>query len=380
MSIGMMLGCVWLLRCAAQDSAGSHKPFHGEPDVRAAGVRRAADLAAVDFNGDGSRDLGMLAGTTGQMAVILSQGGSFQNSQPKLLEVGHSASGMAIGEFNGDGKLDCAVSHHDTDEIWILMGRGDGTFEPARTVRVPAGKPHVHKVVTSDLNRDRHLDLMLAQADDNRVWALLGDGKGGFAPCSGAPWATGNHPYVVACADFNRDSYLDIATPNWYGKSVSVFLGDGSGGFKEAPKSPLTGFKAPTALDAGDVTGDGLVDLALGQDDSSEIQILVGDGGGAFALGTAPPLRAQDDCFTPTLVDLNQDGRLDVIANAQNRGRTFSYWINLGGGKFSAAQVVACPASAVTLCVADLNGDGAADLAAGTDDSDQIHIWFGKKR
>jgi hypothetical protein len=222
--------------------------------------------------------------------------------------------------------------------------------------------------------------LLIAQADDNRAWTLLGDGKGGFSPSSGAPWPTGNHPYVVAVADFNGDGQADFATPNWYGKSVSVFLGDGTGQFRGAPGSPLTGFKAPTSLDAGDLTGDGRVDLALGNDDSSEVQILVGDGTGAFAVAKAPALQAHAECFAPTLADLNQDGRLDVVATAQNNATTISYWINLGRGQFSPPQALSCAGTATTLCAADLNGDGVQDLAVGMDKAEQTLIWFGKKR
>ena len=85
------------------------------------------------------------------------------------------------------------------------------------------------------------------------------------------------------------------------------------------------------------------------------------------------------DGFAATLADFNGDGKLDVVANAQNGAQTLSYWINLGGGKFSPADALACTASASTICVADLNGDGIPDLAVGTDDGDKTLIWFGKK-
>lgn len=246
-------------------------------------------------------------------------------------------------------------------------------------IRVPVTRPHLHMLLTADANRDHHADLLLAQSDDNRAWVLLGDGKGGFAPSSGSPIPTGDHPYVVAASDLNGDGHLDFATPNWYGKSVSVFLGDGSGRFREAPKSPIGGFAAPTAIAAGDLTGDGAVDLAVGNDDSSRLQILVGDGKGCFAAGAVPDLESRGDCFAPIVADMTGDGRLDVIATAVNGAQTFNYWTNLGDGGFSPGHALPCPSVASRICVADVNGDGAADLAAGTWDEAKVHIWLGRK-
>ncbi len=155
--------------------------------------------------------------------------------------------------------------------------------------------------------------------------------------------------------------------------------GNGKGGFKTAPGSPITGFQGPTSLEAGDLTGDGKVDLALGNDDSSVIQILVGDGRGRFAVGAVPKLQARDECFAPTLADLNGDGKLDVIANAQNEARTLSYWINLGNDRFGPANVLSCPESPSTICIADWNGDGVMDLLAGTETAERTLVWFGKR-
>ena len=346
MTIKFIYCLIGILGFAAQDGSQGHGSFHGEPDLSIVGVRKATSLTANDFNGDGRLDLAMLSGENGQMSVLLDQGVTpFTHEALASFDVGTSAGAMTINDFNEDGQLDAAICHHDTDEVWVLIGNGNGTFQPAIRVRVPVIKAHTHTIASADVNRDKHLDLLLAESDDNRAWVLLGDGAGGFAPSSGSPIPTGNHPYGVVTDDFDGDGNLDFATPNWYGKSVSVFLGDGTGRFTGAPKSPLTGFNSPTALDAGDLTGDGIVDLVLGNDDSSEVQILVGDGKGGFAVGAMPNLQAQADCFTPTLADFNGDGKLDVIANEQNGAQTFSYWINLGGGKFSPANALACTAS-----------------------------------
>lgn len=365
-------------QCSMAIAAQQPVPFAGAADLVVSGVAQTAGLLGADVDKDGRTDLLALSGATARLTVLLNRPDGFRAAGE--VDAGATATGCATGDFNGDGEVDVAVPHHDNDEIWLLLGKGAGAFEAPRKVRVPVTKPHAHMLLVADADEDGRADLLLAQADDNTVWVLVGDGKGGFQPGSGSPISTGNHPYVVAASDFNGDGHLDVATPNWYGKSVSVFLGDGKGRFREAPNSPVGGFTGPAALSTADLSGDGAVDLAVGNDDSNRVQILVGDGSGAFAGGVVADLVATADCLAPIAADLTGDGRLDVIATAVNGAATFSYWVNLGGGRFSPPHTLPCAAVASRICVADLNGDKVADLAAGTWDEAKVLIWLGRKQ
>lgn len=349
-------------------------PFEGEADLRVQGVTRAACLEAVDLNKDGKLDLVTLSGEIPKLVAFLKDGSGYRKAAE--MDAGASASDAKVGDFNEDDRIDVAVSHHGTNEVWIFFGKGTGAFQQPSKATMPAGKPHAHMLLPHDFNGDRHTDLLIAQSDDNQVWLLLGDGKGRFTPSAGSPVKTDIHPYVVTAADFNGDGKLDFATPNWYGKSVSVKLGDGKGRFTEAPKSPIKGYTGPTAVASGDLTGDRRMDLAVANDDSTVVHLLAGDGKGSFT--KLVDLRAKEDCFAPILVDLNGDGKLDVIATASNSADTFSYWLNLGRGKFGPTHTLPCRSLATRICIADLNSDGRVDLAIGTWDGAEIHIWFGK--
>jgi hypothetical protein len=363
------------LGCSVDGASVAQRPFEGNFDVQLPGVLQATGMWGADFDRDGRRDLVTVSGSTARVKILLNGAAGFREFGE--LEARPSACGVALGDFDEDGTVDLAVCHHDTPVVLVFLGRGDGTFRSPKELRVAATKPHAHKVVAADANGDGHTDLLLPQADDNQLWVLLGDGRGEFSPSPQSPLRTGNHPYGVVAADFDADGHLDLATPNWYGKTISVFLGGEDGVLREAPGSPLTGFPAPTALDAADLTGDGKIDLALGNDDSSTIQILAGDGKGGFA--ASGELRADGFCFAPVLEDLTGDGRTDVVATACNGARTFSYWINLGGGRFSSAQPLPCPALASTLCVTDLDGDGRVDLAVGGWNEARTYVWHGEK-
>lgn len=353
-------------------------PFQGPPDLTLPAASRATGLNIVDLNGDGAMDVILLSGESPSLTVILGQPGS-KFAMGKRIDVlaGASASALALGDINEDGKVDVAVCHHDTDEVWLFFGKGDGTFQPPAKVTVPVKKPHCHAIVAADMNHDRHLDLVLAESSDNCVWVLLGDGKGRFVKSANSPISTDRHPYIVTVADFNRDDNPDIATPNWFGKSVGILLGDGKGQFFPAPDSPFKGMQDPTATAAADLTGDGNPDLVVGNNGARGLQLFIGDGKGSFRPGAE--LNPAEPCYGPVLADLNADGKLDVVATATNGAKTFSYWINRGGGGFSPAHPLPCAAGANTIRVADLNHDGLPDICVGSWEQGPILVWLGRK-
>ncbi len=363
---------------AGSAPSSAQLPFAGSPDLKLPTASQATGLNAADFNGDGRLDLIFLSGETSTISLLLAQPGpKFAVAKRIDLPAGASASGLALGDLNEDGQPDLAVCHHDSAEVWLFFGKGDGTFLPPQKVPVPVTKPHCHAIVAADLNRDHHLDLVLAESSDNCVWIFLGDGKGKFAKSPGSPISTGRHPYVVAAADFNRDGNPDIATPNWFGKSVGILLGDGKGAVRSAAASTYQGVPEPTAIAAGELTGDQNPDLVVGNNGTRGLQLLVGDGKGGFRPGVE--LHPTEPCFGPTLADLNGDGRLDVVCTSTNGALTLSYWLNRGDGEFSEAHSLACPGGANALCVADMDHDGVPDLCVAPEEQSPILVWLGRR-
>ncbi|MFN0123177.1 MAG: FG-GAP repeat domain-containing protein, partial [Blastocatellia bacterium] len=114
-----------------------------------------------------------------------------------------------------------------------------------------------------DLNGDGKLDLAVANANiSDNVSILLGDGAGGFVPATPPTVATGNDPFGIVAADFNRDGKLDLATANNnLSATVSVLLGNGDGTFAAAQSFAAP--QSPWRLSAGDLNGDGKLDLAV---------------------------------------------------------------------------------------------------------------------
>src|SRR5262249_45419153 len=116
---------------------------------------------------------------------------------------------VAVGDFDRDGKPDLAVANSGSNDVSVLLGKGDGTFQTARNV--PAGS-FPRSLAVGDFNGDGNLDLAVANSGSNDVSVLLGNGDGTFQTARNFP--AGRRPYSVAVADFDRDRTPDLSPAN----------------------------------------------------------------------------------------------------------------------------------------------------------------------
>src|SRR5437867_2599275 len=287
----------------------------------------------------------------------------------KDFAVGSRPQSMAVGDFNGDGVLDLATANQDiyatsTDnDVKVLLGNGDGTFQPAQRFTT-GGVPR--SVAVGDVNGDGRLDLAVANYSSNAVSVLVGNGDGTFQPAQS--FAVGTYPISVAVGDVNGDGRLDLAVANYYDPAnnnsgtVSVLVGNGDGTFQPAQSFAVGSPHSSVAL--GDVNGDGRLDLAVANNgdpyrDQGSVSVLLGNGDGtfqpaqSFAVGRGPVSVAAGE--------VNGDGRLDLaLASGSN---TVSVLLGNGDGTFQVAPTFVAGAEPTSVAVGDFNGDGKTDLA-----------------
>jgi hypothetical protein len=241
-------------------------------------------------------------------------------------------------------------------------------------------------LAVADLNGDGILDLAVADRGtyannftDSSVSILLGNGDGTFQPA--VNYQAGSEPVCLAVADFNGDGIPDLAVGNEHDTTVSILLGNGDGTF-QAARSYATGY-FPQSLAVGDFNGDGVLDLALV---GNSVSILLGNGDGSFQLfqSSAGSIDGSPvSGFSVAVGDFNGDGVLDLTvatASANTQGGILAIFLGNGDGSFRATQATIPGSDTASVAVGDFNGDGIPDLAVAgsTPTSGTLSVLLGK--
>lgn len=348
------------------------------------GGLQATNVVMADVNGDGIPDM-IVSNTTGYTVFFGNGDGTFalNNNYPTA---GTGANFLALVDLTNNGILDIvATTNYNANGVGggvdVLMGNGDGTFQSAVSynaggiesfgiatgVLTGSGLPDV--VVTSKCQTETcvngNIDMLVTKApttsspsifDVDPPYVIVASDNGG----------------PIALADMNGDGFLDIVA------SGGVLLNDGTGNFNPvaSPVANIPGGAVSIAI--ADVNGDGKLDVAVVTDLGAYVMLGNGDGtlqqpnfysktGGKWPLSVA-------------LADVNNDGHPDlVIANecsyivgniekqCSNSG-TVGVMTGNGDGTFNAVTLVngygllSGGQFATSVAVADVNGDGKADL------------------
>jgi Bacterial Ig-like domain (group 3)/FG-GAP-like repeat len=321
-----------------------------------------------------------LLGTVALGTPVFAQ--TFNQAPGSPVQTGNAPSIAGVGDFNEDGIPDLAIENAGDNTISILLGKGDGTFAAATPVP-QIGTPPCENIsfqsncaiVVGDFNNDGHADLALTSDQNNAVVVLKGNGQGGFTPFPGSPIAVGNFPQALKIGDFNNDGIQDLAVANANDNTVSILLGNGDGTFTAANGSPISAGIGifPFFLAVADFNNDGNADLAVvnGYQTGDGISVLEGNGDGTFTPFAGSPIPLPNGAGPGAIVaaDFNGDGNADIaVANfldpTINNG---SVDIFLGNGKgaftASAQSPINVGPSPFAMTALDYNGNGITDLA-----------------
>jgi hypothetical protein len=338
---------------------------------------------AADFNGDGIPDLAVFNSAPNSISIFLGKGdGTFTagdtiyqvGTMPCISQVEASNCALTVGDFNHDGNADLVATSGYDNTLIVLLGHGDGTFSPANGSPIAVGNfPEAVKV--GDFNSDGLQDLVVANAKDNTISILLGNGDGTFTAAGDSPISVGLFPFFVAVADFDGNGTADIAVTNENDDTVSILLGKGDGTFTEAAGSPIPNFNYnPGPIISADFNGDGKVDLAVSNftpfnSTLGNVVVLLGNGDGSFTNAPGSPITVGVDPWALAAADFNQDGKTDLAVDNYGRieqfaTQTLSVLLGNGDGTFGALGTpIQLGDSPNDLVTADWNGDGTTDLA-----------------
>jgi hypothetical protein len=294
-------------------------------------------IAVADFNGDGRPDIATSNQTSNNVSILLNNGtGAFPTATTGFPgPIATAMSDIVAANFNGGG-IDLAVTHRSGMNSQVLIGNGDGTFTAGATL---PGTGTMIPIVTGDFNGDGITDIAAADFNNNIVHFYLGVGDGTFGGHT-APTMTGGvfvQPFAAATGDFNGDGHLDVVFANTGNNTLTIFLGDGTGSFAEAPPF-ASGGNGPSDISVADLDRDGILDIVVANRSSNAITVHRGNGNGTFAAPVS--FVTGTNVFGLALADVDGDGRLDVISTSFNTDQVFV--------RLNTSAVVPLPPTAVT--------------------------------
>jgi hypothetical protein len=230
-------------------------------------------IAVADVNGDGNPDLFTANTSNSTVGVLLGNGnGTFQAATNYNTGSNSSPYSIAVADVNGDGKLDLLTANNGNDTAGVLVGNGNGTFQPIATYST-GDNSFPYNIAVADVNGDGKLDLLTANNGNNTAGVLQGNGNGTFQVATNYG-TRGNNPIGIAAADVNRDGQLDLLTTNRNSNTAGVLLGNGNGTFQVATTYG-TGGNNPMGIAVADVNRDGHPDLLTTNISSNTVGVLL---------------------------------------------------------------------------------------------------------
>ena len=327
-------------------------------------------VEAADLNGDHLLDLVISLGHS--LVVSLATGttdGKVNYGTTFSFATNSDATGTAIADFNGDGIKDIALAC-DGGGVQLLRGLGSGgvgsgQFVLYRTFDVGSA----WDVAAADINGDGILDLV-ASLRAGAVVTFVGSGSGGVGDgnfTQGVMPAASGSPKGLALADLDKDGILDVVVSTEQ-PMVDVLKGGGSGGvgdgtFNQVANLPCAGSTFDVTI--GDFNGDTYPDIASANYTGTTVSVFLGGPGLSFQPAITHP--AVGNPLGIEAADFDADGHTDLVAVATSSGSSFAYFHNTGSPTpspdgFTGFTSYGPARVGYGISVADLNGDHAPDV------------------
>jgi uncharacterized protein (TIGR03437 family) len=337
----------------------------------------------ADLNGDGIADA-IYIGSGGLVVELLGSDGSVENTFQDTLPFtpDPALSLIVAADFNGDGKMDVAVSNPgnpgtDNGSVAVLLGKGDGTFQPAKTF--PAGQ-NPSALAAADFNGDGNIDLAAGSSVAGTIAVLAGDGQGnmGTAVSYGNGGDAQAIPVSILAIDLNGDGRPDLAVANQGfvtvpNSSISMLLNTGSG-FQPKFNAPLALSLIPNFLAYADLNNDGNTDLVAASPAASAVIVMFGKGDGTFQ--TQGAYAAGNSAGAVALLPLEDTSTMLASLDEISGGM---WLIDVSPeGSVPAPPLHIVGGAPTGIALGDLNGDGEQDAVV-TGGSSDVSVLLAAK-
>ncbi len=337
--------------------------------IRLPAGSRSTGIAAGDLDNDGDIDIAM-PGFANNLVEVFSNNGHGTFAPRTTYAVGQQPVAVAIGEFTGDGLPDLAVANSfisaaGTGTVTLLRNIGGGAFTQHAVLTI-AGHAETssnsapHDLWLRDIDADGDNELLVSSKESNSLRIFSHDGTGNFTNTQtlGPLPAIGGIADRLIVANLDSDAAVELAWCDSAARAVRVY--DNDAGVFVFSQAFAAGSEGPIDITAGDLTGDGLADLATAGNTSSAFSTIVNQGGLNFK--SVIHIQRDDSNFYPMLADFTGDGMTDLASYfTSDNPAHFHIAPGIGENRFAPAMLVPL-STAGTIFPRDINRDGHLDI------------------
>src|SRR2546426_42558 len=329
-------------------------------------VPRPVTVHAGDFDNDGKKDL-IVSNGTDTVFVLFQNSTNRAEWQAVPLRVGSSTFFTRAGDFDGDG-FDDLLAGDNASAAYLVRSNGDQTFAQPQPIVAARGP---RWVATGDWDKDGNLDFASSNLSTATLTIFLGDGAGGF---NLSQEVGGAREHTLEGLDYDGDGKLDLALGTGL-PGIILYKGAGNGTFRVGGNVPNLGCIEYIAT--GDFNNDGKSDLATTCIDDQNAYAGISVGNGTYKQTLKTPFASGTE--SAAIADLDGD-QIQDLALVSNGSCSLRSYLSNGDGTFQPPVDYGPTGSKPVFLIAqDLDGDGHQDVISADTDSSTLTVFFGRE-
>lgn len=337
-------------------------------------------MVTADFRTAGTNDLAVLNEIDNTVTILLNQGtgatSQFAQATNSPISLGAARTqapavpaALATGSLNSntDAFPDLLVTDPVGHTVTVLLANatGDGTFTIQPNPIQVGNEPSAIAVGTFNTNVNSNEGFVVTNFADNTYSVFAGNADGTFTEVAGSPFAlpSGDEgPDGVTVADFDNDGIPDLAILNQTSSNVTILKGNGNGTFTEFPNSPLSVGKTAVAIASGSLAGSTGPGLAIANQADNTVSVYLGNGDGTFVAASQSPLATSVAPTGVAIADVVGQSTGGIVVTNRDSG-TVTVFADLGSGLFTNALEPAAGTNPEAIVVGEFTGRSFPDVA-----------------